>query len=207
MRTNRLTHWLLLVVFGIASAQAQQADSDDPWNDAGWDDDAWEEEGSLWEEPEDQFPLTGFIEGAYGERTRDNPVIDQDDTLNEVRLRLEANKTLGKFDLRGKADIYRDEFLQENSARVREAYFFVRATQWLDLSVGRQILTWGHRRFIILERFVSQRLAIVFRRPRNVLFKSPQRCHQSQFFHLKGKSGSGDLPPDGSGSIHYRRTL
>lgn len=97
------------------------------------------------------FDLTGFWELRGGRRTQADAYED-DATLGETRLQLQVEKALEGLTLRLTTDLLYD--MVANDPRVdleegrgvvdlREAWAALRPTPWMDLKVGRQVLTWG----------------------------------------------------------------
>lgn len=96
--------------------------------------------------------LTGFVDLRSGLRTQSDPLED-DVSLAETRLRLETQKFAGPFDFVLKADVLYDA-LDDNRDQVnldsgsgwfdlRSASVGARPLDWMDVKVGRQVLTWG----------------------------------------------------------------
>lgn len=120
---------LLLVVSSFAIANA--ADWDDDWGDDPW---ATEQTGWRW---------YGFVEGAAAARTRSEPLLDEDFTLAETRLQLEARRDIQEGELTIKGDLWLDGVEDKVETDLREANLFLPLSDSIDLEIGRQILTWG----------------------------------------------------------------
>ncbi len=97
------------------------------------------------------FDLSGFVEGRAGIRTQDDPNQDQA-SLGELRAQIEAEKAWALATTRVTFDLLYDEVSREHRPRLesgrgwfdlREAFVSGRASEYLDLKFGRQILTWG----------------------------------------------------------------
>ena len=96
--------------------------------------------------------LHGFAEGRFGMRTQNDPHED-DRSLTELRLQLDSKTYLdgGEFSARG--DFVYDELAADiqkiNLATgtgfidLRELNLLFTPIDWVDVKVGRQILTWG----------------------------------------------------------------
>lgn len=97
------------------------------------------------------FDLTGFWEARGGVRTqRDRH--ERDASIGESRLQLEAEKAWEGWGFQVTADFLYDPVLNEHEIRLeegqgwldlRQANFFVTPADFVDVKVGRQILTWG----------------------------------------------------------------
>ena len=97
------------------------------------------------------FDLSGFFEVRAGLRTRPDPY-ERDSSLGESRLQLEAEKWWTSYALRITADLLYDPVFNDHDVRLeqgrgwvdlREANVSSTPLDFLDLKVGRQILTWG----------------------------------------------------------------
>jgi len=97
------------------------------------------------------FDITGFWETRGGLRTQRDPH-EKDASIAETRLQLELEKTWDQVTFKVTTDFLYDPVLGHHSLRLedgqgwldlREASAFVTLTDFLDLKVGRQVLTWG----------------------------------------------------------------
>lgn len=97
------------------------------------------------------FDLTGFVDGRIGHRTQDDPKT-QGFSLGEIRAQIEAEKNWSRGRARVTFDLLYDEVATKHDVNLetgrgwfdlREAFIAVNAASFLDLKVGRQILTWG----------------------------------------------------------------
>lgn len=97
------------------------------------------------------FDLSGFVEARAGGRTGGDPYQDEV-SLAETRLRLELQKSFEpvtvnlKFDLLGDAVADgHDVDLEDGTGwfDLREFHVVTRPVDFMDLKVGRQVLTWG----------------------------------------------------------------
>lgn len=97
------------------------------------------------------FDLTGFWDLRGGLRTQPDRH-EEDASLGETRLQLKADGTVRDVSLRLTADLVYD--MVENEPRVdletgrgvvdlREAWASLRPASFMDVKVGRQVLTWG----------------------------------------------------------------
>lgn len=122
----------LLAGVGLAPVDvAAQADESD------WDDDPWaEEEISPWS-------WYGFVEAAAGTRVDDNPLIDDDMTLGELRLQIEGEYAGDTVTWEFKADGVADDVEGELTGDIREAMIRFPVGDRTDVRAGRQVLTWG----------------------------------------------------------------
>ena len=95
--------------------------------------------------------LTGFWEVRGGVRTQHDPH-ERDASLGETRLHLEAQRALGAATLTAAVDLLYDAVLDRHSVDLetgrgwldlRELNAAFRPLSFMDVKVGRQIITWG----------------------------------------------------------------
>jgi len=92
----------------------------------------------------DKLPVEthGFYEVRGGYRTRKDKY-EKDMSIMENRFQLDLYSYLDWGDIRVKGDFYGDLVTEKGYFDLREANIFTRPTDFADLKVGRQILTWG----------------------------------------------------------------
>jgi len=97
------------------------------------------------------FDLSGFLEGRIGHRTRHDPD-ESSFSLGEVRAQVEVERAWSRGMARVTFDLLADAVANDHDVDLetgdgwfdlREAFVTARATSFLDLKLGRQILTWG----------------------------------------------------------------
>ena len=84
----------------------------------------------------------GFYEIRSGYRTRKDKY-EKDMSIMEQRLQLDVSSYLDWADFKVKGDIIGDLIEEQGDFDLREANIFTRPFDFMDLKVGRQILTWG----------------------------------------------------------------
>ena len=84
----------------------------------------------------------GFIELRGGTRTQDDPNA-KDISVMETRLQADLYTYTDWAEFKFKGDVWADGVTEKGDGDVREAWFFSRPSDFLDLKVGRQVLTWG----------------------------------------------------------------
>ncbi|MFC1634628.1 hypothetical protein ACFL5Z_07270 [Planctomycetota bacterium] len=91
-----------------------------------------------------RFPIEthGFYEMRGGYRLQ-NDKYEKDMSIMESRLQLDLSSYLDWGDLKFKGDVYGDLVTEKGYFDMREANVFLRPRDYMDLKVGRQILTWG----------------------------------------------------------------
>lgn len=92
--------------------------------------------------PEMPIEMHGFYELRSGYRLKKDKY-EKDMSIMETRLQLDLSSYLDWADLKFKGDLIGDLVTEEADFDIREAYIFTRPFGFMDLKVGRQILTWG----------------------------------------------------------------
>tara|TARA_B100001939_G_scaffold337186_2_gene341159 strand:- start:5718 stop:7100 length:1383 start_codon:yes stop_codon:yes gene_type:complete len=97
------------------------------------------------------FDLSGFAEGRFGLRLQDDP-LQKDISLGEARLQLDAEKSWEGFTLNLVSDFILDPVADDydidlergrGAVDLREANLVFSPLDFVDVKLGRQILTWG----------------------------------------------------------------
>lgn len=89
------------------------------------------------------FQLHGFVEARGGMRLRDDDQVSRSASLGELRLQLDAEKWFDWGTLKLKSDFYYDAVGEDAQTDLREANVLLYPFTFMDVKVGRQILTWG----------------------------------------------------------------
>lgn len=118
--------WPLLLLLPI-TLLAQ----DDPWDDEDWGDD---DEAAAW---------AGFIEAGLGTRLHSDPLLDERNTLEEVRWRIESEWQPGSATVSFKADAAYDGIEAGWDAEIRDLTAAFTLAEDYDIKLGRQVQTWG----------------------------------------------------------------
>jgi hypothetical protein len=125
--------WLLLLLLPVA-VLAQ----DDVWDDDDWGD---EDEASVW---------SGFVEAGFGTRFDNDALIDDRDTLEEIRWRIESEWQPNKAVFNLKADVAYDGIENSWDADFRDLTASFSLGDDIDVKIGRQVQTWGTGDFVFL---------------------------------------------------------
>lgn len=109
---------------------------------------SWAAADDSWgDEEQDASPagvqIHGFVEAAGSGRVVNDPTSRHDFTLGEGRFRLELRHERDRGALSFKGDLLADGATQAVELDLREVLVTWRLLSWLDLRVGRQVLTWG----------------------------------------------------------------
>lgn len=142
--------WMVLLGFVLVAPAWAQQSTDEPALPPGLGEDVALEEDEEEEEPEkrtlaDRLPtgLHGFAEARLGPRTTDDPAHSKNVTLAEARLQLAYDRSWKRVSLETKGDVILDGVLEKLDADLRTFRLRFRPGGALDLSVGRQVMTWG----------------------------------------------------------------
>jgi len=89
-----------------------------------------------------EVEIHGFYEMRAGYRLRKDRY-EKDTSIMENRLQLDLSSYLDWGDIKFKGDVFGDLVTEQADFDLREANIFTRPFDFMDLKVGRQILTWG----------------------------------------------------------------
>jgi len=87
--------------------------------------------------------IKGFLDNRIGTRYREDKQQSKDLILGESRLQLKAEKFWDKIEIETTGDFYGDLVEEELNFDLRQARISWTITSFLDIRLGRQILTWG----------------------------------------------------------------
>jgi len=85
----------------------------------------------------------GFYEARIGVRLLDDPYESKDLSIGEARYQFDLFHTRDWGDIKVKGDVFGDFVDEQADFDLREANVFTRPTDYMDLKLGRQVLTWG----------------------------------------------------------------
>ncbi len=86
--------------------------------------------------------VNGFFEVRSGLRTG-HDANEKDFSVMDYRLQLELYTYNEIFDFKYKADAWADGITEQLEYDTREAWVFLRPSDFIDCKIGRQVLTWG----------------------------------------------------------------
>ena len=124
----------------------------------------------------------GFAEFGAGTRLRDDPLQDDDILLNEARFRLELSHFTDRAELAFKSDFTADALAESVDVDVRQAVIVVRASDWLDVRAGRQVLTWGTGDLIFLNDLFPKDFVSFFIGREDEYLKAPANALRLTFY-------------------------
>lgn len=97
----------------------------------------------------EQVNLNGFIDTRGGMRLQ-NDKEQKGTSVIEIRLQLDAELQCDCYDLKYKVDLTDDAITEETGYQTRALYWFSRPAEYIDLKIGRQIITWGTGEWVFL---------------------------------------------------------
>ncbi len=89
-----------------------------------------------------EVEIHGFYEMRAGYRLRKDRY-EKDMSIMENRFQLDLSSYLDWGDIKFKGDVFGDLVTEQADFDLREANIFTRPFDFMDLKVGRQVLTWG----------------------------------------------------------------
>jgi len=98
-----------------------------------------------WKSFQDQFSppeIQGFLELRAGCRTQEDSQ-QKDISVMETRLQAELFTYTDWAEFKYKGDVWADAVTEKGDYDTREIWFFSRPSDFLDVKIGRQVLTWG----------------------------------------------------------------
>jgi len=128
-----------------------------------------------------EVDLYGFIEVRGGVRT-DRDLDERSTSLAETRLQVDASRYIGNGTAKVKFDLYADGVEDELGAELREANYLFSPTSFLDLKVGRQVLTWGTGDLLFINDLFPKDWESFFIGRDDEYLKAPSDAVKASFF-------------------------
>lgn len=156
----------------------------DNGSDNGWSNDDW---GS---DDEHDLPFTGFAELRVGTRLADQNY-EKRASIGEARVQLQAEKFWEDVSARITADLVSDLVADrwqldldkgDGWLDLREAFVAWRATDFMDIKAGRQILTWGTGDMLFLNDLFPKDYDSFFIGRDTEYLKAPSDAIKASFF-------------------------
>jgi hypothetical protein len=123
----------------------------------------------------------GFYEMRSGYRLRKDKY-EKDMSIMENRLQLDLSSYPEWGDLKVKADVFGDLVTEQADFDLREANIFLRPNDFLDLKVGRQVLTWGTGDLIFINDLFPKDWQSFFIGRDNEYLKAPSDAIKASLF-------------------------
>jgi len=126
--------------------------------------------------------VNGSVELRAGCRTQKDPNEDQI-SIMESRLQMELLTFTEWTELKYKADAWADGITEKGEFDTREAWLFVRASEAVDIKIGRQILTWGTGDLVFLNDLFPKDWQSYFIGRDSEYLKAPSDAIKFSFFN------------------------
>lgn len=130
------------------------------------------------------FPveLHGFVEFALGTRVSNDPLQPDDLLVSEARFRLDLSHYTDRAEFAFKADFTADDLGELIEVDIRQATVILRATDWLDVRAGRQVLTWGTGDLLFLNDLFPKDFVSFFVGRDDEFLKAPANALKLTFY-------------------------
>jgi len=125
--------------------------------------------------------ISGFLELRAGCRTQ-NDSYEQDAPVMEARLQGELSVYTGSLEFKYKGDVWGDGVTEQWEYDTREAWCFARPADFLDIKIGRQILTWGTGELVFLNDLFPKDWQSFFIGRDSEYLKAPSDAAKFSFF-------------------------
>jgi len=129
------------------------------------------------------FEVHGFIETRGGIRLQDDDRISKTATIGETRLQLDLDWDLDWGTVKLKSDFLYDGVEGDAKPDLREANVLVYPLSFLDLKIGRQVLTWGTGDLIFINDLFPKDWQSFFIGRDDEYLKAPSDAIKASFFH------------------------
>ncbi|WP_154223109.1 hypothetical protein [Marinicella rhabdoformis] len=134
----------------VEDAPVIQESEADLWGDEAWAEVSDETSG---DEATSDLQWTGFVAYGLGMRTSDDDLFKRQQTLHDWRFHGEMLYQVDGYDLNVKADVMYDDVLSEALVDWRDVSLSFSLGKNTDVSLGRQISTWGTGDLLFLNDF------------------------------------------------------
>ena len=123
----------------------------------------------------------GFYEMRAGYRTRKDKY-QKDMSVMENRLQVDLSSYTDWADFKFRGDLFGDLVAEEADFDIREAYLFSRPLDFMDLKLGRQILTWGTGDLVFINDMFPKDWQSFFIGRDTEYLKAPSDALKASFF-------------------------
>ena len=125
--------------------------------------------------------LHAFFELRAGCRTQEDPH-EKDISVMEARLQVELFSYTDWAEFKYKGDVWGDGVTEKEEYDTREAWIFTRPTDFLDIKIGRQVLTWGTGDLVFLNDLFPKDWQSYFIGRDKEYLKAPSDAAKISFF-------------------------
>lgn len=126
--------------------------------------------------------IHGFIESRAGMRIQDDPH-SGDFSVMETRISADIFTCTDWAEFKLQGDAWADGISEKGDGTLREAWCFLRPFDWLDLKIGRQIITWGTGDLVFLNDLFPKDWQSYFIGRNSEYMKAPSDAVKFGIFH------------------------
>ncbi|WP_286235404.1 hypothetical protein [Thalassotalea sediminis] len=144
------------------SQQEQQSTQDDLWGDD------WEEE----DETLSPWQSSGFVELGYG-RFSQNNVTPSQQSMAEIRTQLALKYVADWGNINSKTDLLVDDVTAQTEFDIRELNLTLNVIPDTDVTIGRQVITWGTGDYLFLNDLFAKDWQSFFAGREDAYLKAP----------------------------------
>lgn len=130
----------------------------------------------------DDVEVHGFVEFGAGARVVADALQPDDILLEEARLQLDLAHYGERAEMAFKGDFVSDALTGDVDIDVRQAVISLRATSWLDVRAGRQVLTWGTGDLVFLNDLFPKDFVSFFIGRDDEYLKAPANALRLTFY-------------------------
>jgi hypothetical protein len=131
---------------------------------------------------EHEIEYHGFCEARAGYRLRNDPY-EKDMSIMEARYQFDLFSMREWGDIKVKGDVYGDAVEEKGVFDLREANIFTRPSDYMDLKLGRQVLTWGTGDLIFINDLFPKDWQSFFIGRDTEYLKAPSDAVKISLFH------------------------
>ncbi|WP_199608599.1 hypothetical protein [Flocculibacter collagenilyticus] len=165
----------------------------DEWNQNEWEHDDWADD---WQATEPS--TTQFLALGYGKRINTDSTRTEQDTLNEIRAGLawqHINTALfNGVTFNAKVEGLYNGIEKQFQLDIRELNASLKLTSSIDLSVGRQVLTWGTGDYVFLNDLFKKDWQSFFNGRDDKYLKAANNAIKASFYSSWGNINAVWLP-------------
>lgn len=167
---------LCTVLLLTASVNATTGSKDD-WGDE-WGDDPWAQKAqSNWSN------VVMFAELAWGTRLNNDPVINTDSTLQDIRVQGQADYKLLNSAIKMRGQAFYDGVQSKWRMQIRELNWQGKISEHWDIKAGQQILTWGTGDYLFLNDMFAKDWQSFFSGRDDEYLKAPQFAFKASGYY------------------------
>ncbi|MGD9210122.1 MAG: hypothetical protein PVI90_05070, partial [Desulfobacteraceae bacterium] len=126
--------------------------------------------------------IHGFVDLRGGYRVEDDPY-EEDAAMMEARFQAELYTYTDWVEFKFKGDVWADGITEQGESDTREAWIFLRPLDFLDLKLGRQVLTWGTGDLVFLNDMFPKDWQSYFIGRDSQYLKAPSDAVKISFFN------------------------